>query len=173
VNTQAPPEPSQTQRDPEVIKTGQCTPGGTPAENFQKAMDRIGELKEYASYFVAAKLDGIKVTVRNLGIYAALGVIGALAAGAMVVMAVVLFLVGAAHGLGAAMGGRDWAGDLIVGVLVLGLLAAGVIIGMKMLTKSFHKSLVDKYESRQHDQKRTFGHDVEQRAKEERRASAR
>jgi putative superfamily III holin-X len=173
VNTQAPPEPSHSHRDPEVIKTGQCTPGGTPAENFRKAMDRVGELKEYASYFVAAKLDGIKVSLRNAGIYAALGVIGAVAAATMVVVSVVLLLVGAAHALGALFGGRDWAGDLIIGVLILGLMAVGVIVGLKMLTKSFHKTLVDKYESRQHDQRRSFGHDVEQRAKEERRASAR
>ena len=37
--------------------------GKSPAEAFKEVGNRIGELKEFASYYVGAKLDGIKVTV--------------------------------------------------------------------------------------------------------------
>jgi hypothetical protein len=157
-----------SEREPQVIPTGQCVPGGTPAENFRSALDRLAELKEYASYFVAAKLDALKLTVRNVGIYAVLGLIGGIVAATMAVVAVVLLLVGAAHGIGAALGGMYWLGDLIIGVFILGLIAVGAVLGLKMLTRSFKKSTVDKYETRQHQQRRNFGHDVEQRARNER-----
>src|SRR5688572_21462422 len=50
-----------------------------PTEHFKEAMNRVAELKEFASYYVGAKLDGIKVTLRNVGVYAALGIVGLIA----------------------------------------------------------------------------------------------
>src|SRR3954469_19220635 len=60
-----------------------------PADAFGAAMSHVAELREFASHFVAAKADGIKLTVRKITVFAALGVIALLAGGTMVITATV------------------------------------------------------------------------------------
>ena len=135
--------------------------GTSPAEAFKEVGTRIAELKEFASYYVGAKLDGVKVTFRNLGIYAALGIVGLIAASAVITTAVVLLLTGLAFAIGAIFEkDRPWVGAIVVGLLVLGGLAGGIIFGIKKLTNTFRKQLVQKYENRQRDQRTNFGEDV-------------
>ena len=143
---------------------GRGSDGAAPADALKDAAARFGEIKEYAGYLVAAKLDGWKASLRNLGIYAALGLVGAIVGGALMATAAVLLLVGIAHGLGDLLWDKWWLGDLIVGLVVLGGAAAGIILGMKKLTGTFKKQLVAKYEDRQRQQRVNFGHDVEERA---------
>lgn len=134
--------------------------GPSPAAAFKEAGTRIAELKEFVSYYLGAKLDGVKVTVRNIGIYAGLGIVGLIAASAVITTAVVLLLGGLAFGIGDLLWDKYWLGALIVGLLVLGGLAGGIIFGMKKLTNTFRKQLVQKYENRQRDQRTNFGEDV-------------
>ena len=134
--------------------------GHTPADAFKDAGARLGELKEFAAYYVAAKLDGIKVTLRNVGIYAGLGIVGLIAGSAIISTAAVLLLVGLALGLGDLLWDQYWLGALLVGLLVLGGLAGGIIFGMKKITNSSRKAMVEKYENRQRDQRIHFGEDV-------------
>lgn len=131
------------------------------AAAWKEALGRVAELREYAAYFVAAKFDGVKVTVRNLGIYAALGIVALIAMSAVITTSVVLLLVGLSMAIGAIFDpDQFWAGALIVGVLVLGGLAGGIVFGMKRLTNTSRAALVKKYESRQREQRINFGHDV-------------
>jgi hypothetical protein len=109
-------------------------------------------------------MDGWKASLRNLGIYAGLGLVGAIVGGAVLATAAVLLLIGIAHGLGDLLWDKWWLGDLIVGLLILGGATAGIIFGLKYLTGSFKKQLVAKYEDRQRQQRTNFGHDVEERA---------
>jgi hypothetical protein len=147
--------------------------GPSPADAFKEAGKRFGELKEFASYYVGAKLDGIKVTVRNVGIYAALGIVGLIAASAVITTAVVLLLTGLAFAIGAIFEkDRPWVGAIVVGLLVLGGLAGGIIFGMKKLTNTFRKQLVQKYENRQRDQRTNFGEDVRGRREDAPRRTA-
>lgn len=141
-------------------------PAETPSEAMHAAMARLAELREYIGYFISAKADSLKATLRNAGIYAALGLLAAVMGATFIVVASTLLLIGAAHGIGAAFGDRYWLGDLIIGVVVLGAVTAGAFLGLKMLTGSSRKKTVEKYETRQHEQRRRYGHDVKQRAKE-------
>jgi hypothetical protein len=134
--------------------------GHSPGEAFREAGARLGELKEFASYYVAAKLDAWKVSVRNLGMYAALGIVGLITASAIITTAAVLLLVGIAWGLGALLWHQYWLGALLVGLLVLGGIGGGIIFFMKRLTSTARKQLVEKYENRQRDQRINFGEDV-------------
>lgn len=140
----------------------------SPMDALHQAKARLTEIGSHAQLLLASKLDGLKLTARNIGVYAALGIIGLLAAGALVVTAVVLVCVGLAQALARAFGdaavGAVWAGNLIIGVAILLLLAGGVVIGLRMLSKAGKRSLVRKYEQRLHTQRQQFGHDAADRA---------
>jgi hypothetical protein len=136
----------------------------SPTEALRSAFGRFDELKEYVNLYVAAKTDAFKASMRNVVIFAALGVVGLIAAGAFVVTSVVLLCLGIAHGFAALVGGHLWAGYLIAGVLLLGLLAGGVIVGLKVMANASKKALVKKYELRQRDHRERFGHDAADRA---------
>jgi hypothetical protein len=124
-------------------------------------MSKLSEVREFAAYYVAARLDALKVTVRNVGIYAALGLIGLAAGAAIVVTATVMLLWGIAGAFAALLHGNQWLGAIITSILVFALLAAGVVIGLKMLTRTFKSSMVKKYEDRQRQQRQQFqGRDV-------------
>jgi len=135
-----------------------------PTEAFRAVGARFGELAEYISYFIAAKTDGLKLTMRNVAVMAALGIVGLIAAGAMVVSAVVLVCWGIALGLAALFGHHLWAGYLVTGILLLGLIGGGTMIGLKKLTGTSRERLVQKYATRQQQQRAKFGRDVEQAA---------
>ncbi len=135
-----------------------------PSEAFHHAQMRLSELAEYVSYFISAKVDGIKLTMRNVAIFAALGVVGLIAAGAMVVSSVVLVCYGIARGLAVLFGGRVWLGDLVTGILLLALIAGGAYFGLKSIGKSSRERTAKKYAARQQQQRAKFGQDVRQRA---------
>jgi hypothetical protein len=133
----------------------------SPAEAFKDVGFRLGELKEFASYYVAAKADAWKVTFRNLGMYAALGIVGLIAGSAIISTAAVLLLVGLAIAIGKPFDpDQPWVGAIVVGLLVLGGLAGGIIYFMKSMTNTSRKRLLEKYENRQRDQRIQFGEDV-------------
>jgi len=138
-----------------------------PAQAFREASAQFGELKAYAAQYVAAKLDLAKLSLRRIAILAILGIIGLLAGAAMVVMAVVQLLSGVAQAIGAALGGRMWAGDLIVGGAIVGIIAIGAWIGLNRLSISSRNATVKRYEQRQRRQRAEHGgHDASQRSAE-------
>src|SRR2546425_10996615 len=134
-------------------------------EGFQRFTSLIGEYKEYASYYLAAKLDGMKSSFRNIGIYAGLGIVGIMAFSALITTAVALFLVGAAMGLAHIFDPpKYWLGAMIVGLGVLVLIGIGAAVGLSKANAGFRKATVDKYEQRKRWQRGQFGRDVEQAA---------
>jgi hypothetical protein len=137
-----------------------------PPEAIKDIGTRISELGEYVNYYIGAKVDGIKLSLRNVGIMAGLGVIGAMAAGGFIVTLMVLLLRGIAYGLGDLLWDKWWLGELITAVLFLGALGVGVMIAMKKLTKSSRERTAKKYAARQQQERIKFGTDVHQRAQE-------
>lgn len=136
----------------------------SPSEALRQAVSQFGELREYASYFVAARLDAIKLSIRSVGLYAALGVFGVFAAGGLVVTAVVLLCTGLAGAVGAAFQAR-WLGDLIIGGGLLLVVALGLYLMRMLVMRGWQRASVRKYEARKHDQQARFGHDIHERAK--------
>jgi len=137
-----------------------------PPDAAKHALHALAELREYVAYFLAAKFDGIKLSLRRIGIFAAIGIIALLAGGALVVTAVVMVCGGLAQLVADALGGRAWAGNLIVGLAVLLLVGGGAWFGMSYLTGTSRKLTVKKYELRRTRQRADFGHDVHDVARE-------
>src|SRR5690349_7602781 len=134
---------------------------------FHRIRDDLGELKEYAQYYLAAKVDGIKRTARTVGLYAALGILALIAGGAIVATAAGLLVVGFAEVLTRLFGGRAWAGDLAAGIVVLAIIGGAAWYMMKKLTGNWRTLTIQKYEQRKQTQREQFdGHDVTQRARE-------
>src|SRR2546430_9649252 len=90
-----------------------------------------------------------------------------IAGGAIVATAAGLLIVGFAELLTRLFGGRDWLGDLVAGIVVLGVVAGATWDMMKKLIGSWRTLTIQKYEQRKQTQREQFdGHDVSQRARE-------
>jgi hypothetical protein len=140
-------------------------PHETPAEAFEHLGVQLNELRSHVAYLVSAKIDGIVIGLRNAGIYAALGVVGLIALGAIVVTSVVLLLSGLAGAVSAMFDTSAWVGELIIGLVVLGLLAGATLFGLSWITKRSRQRTVDKYERKRNEQRAEFdGRDVHDRA---------
>jgi hypothetical protein len=162
------PDPEQAQ-----IPGEESPPGEGAARTANPAVDAvhristsIGELKEYAGYYMAAKMDGIKSSVRRIGLYAGISVVGLFVGGAIMATAGVLLVVGIAQAL-TALFHRAWLANLVTAILILGLLGLGVWLMMSKLTKSWRNATWKKYEDRKREQRNEYGHDVHQRAAEQ------
>ena len=161
-----------TYRPPDSFASGQTQHGRmpedgrhpAPSESFHRLGQLFSELKEYISYMLSARADGVKASIRKIGLYAALGAIGAVAAVTAIAMSVVLLLLGAAGGIGAALGGQTWIGGLIIGAAVLALIGGGAYLFVARMLKSSRSRTVKKYEQRQTRQRGQFGRDVEDAA---------
>ena len=138
----------------------------SPRESVNHLLLLIGEYKEYAAYYLSARIDGLKSSLRNAGIFAALGLLLLITGCAILSTAVVLLLVGASLGLAHLLGTppRYWLGALVVGAGVLLITALVIWLMVQKLKSSFRKSTVDKYEKRQQWQRGQFGRSVEQTA---------
>lgn len=170
------PDPATRSRFAEDASAGAAGAGASdggpsPMDGLKDASARLGELKEYATYFVGAKVDGIKLTLRNLALYAVLGLVGGVVGLGVLITATVMLL----HGLAGLIGEifpepyEWWAGRLIVGLLIVGGTFAAVILVMKKLTGSSRKRTIEKYENRKQDERNLYGHDVAERAREQAR----
>jgi len=137
-----------------------------PSQALKDIGNRLSELSEYVSYFLTAKVDGLKLTLRNVGIMAGLGVVGLMALGGFVITLMVMLLRGIAYGLGDLMGDRWWLGELLTAVAFLALMGVGVMIGLKKIGKSSRERTAKKYAARQQQERVKFGTDVHQRAQQ-------
>jgi hypothetical protein len=152
---------------PAADAPGADPPTAAPAEpSLGSIPDYLGELKSYATYWLAAKIDLLRLRIKRAIIYAILAVIGLIAAIALIVTAAVLLLVGLAGLIGNALGHRAWAGDLIVSLLVLGGIVIGVYAGVNWFLGVSRKATEQKYENKRNQQRSEHGRDVNQRARE-------
>ncbi len=139
-------------------------PPQAPTDALHSARLHFEELREYIAYLITAKIDSIKATFRNVGLYIALGVIGLFIAGAAAATSVVLLLVGLAGAVGAIFH-RQWLGNLIVGFILVAAIGMGAWIFYSRFTRAARERTKEKYESLKRQQRARFGTDVAERAK--------
>ena len=141
---------------------------GTAA--FHRLRHHLKELQEYFSLLVSAQKDKMKVGAQKGAMAGALGALGLLFGGGLVVtfgvMIAFYFFAGLAGGLGRLCGDQLWLGQLVLSVLFLALLAGGGFYGFVKYRKTARESLVDKYEKRKEWEQSQFGHDISQQSHE-------
>jgi len=140
----------------------------TAKSAFATMGERFGEIREYASYYASTKTDAIKNKITWIVVYAVLGIVGGVVGLAVLATAGVMLV----RSIGAALNkafDSVWLGDFVTSIALLVLLAVGAIVGMKILSGTFKKKLVAKYEQRHKEQRERFGADVQQRSREAQR----
>jgi hypothetical protein len=79
-------------------------------------------------------------------------------------MSVVLFLTGLATGMGMAVGGALWLGQVIIGLGLLVSFGVVTLIGWSHIQNQSRTQKVQDYAERQQQQRLQFGHSVADRA---------
>jgi hypothetical protein len=140
-------------------------PGQSPIEPLLK---NLAALAEYFSYYLAVRADSLRLRMRRAVAWAIVAAIALLAACTVLVVAVVLLLAGMANGLAVLCGGRLWAGQLLVGFIVLFGAGLAIGIGSARQIRASLRQTRDKYEQWQSKQRAKFGEDVAARARSRR-----
>jgi hypothetical protein len=151
------PEDPSGYSEPGHSAAGQSGDRPTVADALRDGVRSIAELIQHAGNLLSAKLDLLKLSIRRAILYTILGMIAGFAAAAIVVVCIVLLFVGAAHGLGAALGGREWLGDLIVSAAVLGTVGVSLMMFLRRFNAASRRGTVRKYERRRTEQRERFG----------------
>jgi len=133
-------------------------------EALNEVQKHLNEVTEYASQYLAAKADGIKLSMRTAGMWAALGALGGLAAAGFVIYSAILLLSGITNGLAVALDGRLWLAQLIVGAVVLVVFFGAIYFAMNKFVSAARLSTERKYEQRQAQQRVRFGTNARERA---------
>ena len=139
----------------------------SPEEALRRVLQQLEELRAYSTHFVSAKVDGLRLSARQLVVWAVLGIVGLIALAGLVVTAIVLCLGGAASGLGILFGERLWLGQLVVGGGLLLLLTLSILIGVRTWQHRSRQQKVQQYDERQLQQRTAFGRSVADRATED------
>jgi len=150
--------------NPQPPETGSQRMNGdddSPMDALRSAAQHLGEAKEYASNFIAAKVDATKLSIRRLVLMLALGIVAGLCGAAMLITAAVLLVNGIATGVGHLFDpDKVWLGQIIVGLLfVIGVNVLVFMMIRKMIGAS-RDATVKKYESRHSQQRNRYGRDV-------------
>lgn len=130
-----------------------------PAGAFQDLLKDVRELREYAAHFVAARIDGAKARVRAVAVKAALGLAALLFGAVVVSTGIVILLAGLVNGAAVLFGDRLWAGQLLVGGVLLAVVG-GTVSWVLWSSRQVRKKVKRKYERRHAQQRAQFGHDV-------------
>jgi len=119
-----------------------------PTEAMRDAFSKLGEVAGHAREYVSARIDLAKVKARNIVLFAVLGVVALFAVAASMIIGLAMLYTGLAQAIAAALGGRMWAGNLIVGGGMLALFAGGGLLGIARLKKAWLKATIARYEAR-------------------------
>ena len=129
------------------------------------ALGRIGReveaIREYASLYVAARADAIKLTAKRSLLWAALGLTALLALAACIVTATSLLVIGISRALAAATDGPMWLAQITTGAGLLIVIGAAMLVGLKVLLGKSRARTVRKYNERRQKVESQRGPQVE------------
>jgi preprotein translocase subunit SecG len=126
-----------------------ATSGGRPpTEALGELASYVTELKDQAVLLVAAKVDGLKASLRRVVVFAAAGVLGLVLLAVTVAAGAVYLFRGMAQGLSQLFGDRPWLGNLATGLVLLGSLALVFVLALKMWNRASARATLRKYEQR-------------------------
>ncbi len=134
------------------------------ADTIGLLAQRVRELAEYASYYLSARTDGVKLSLRGMVFRVGLAALGFVAVSGLIVAASWCMLRGAAEGLSLLLGDRMWAGNIVAGFLVITGLGLGIKLLAAKRTRTTRERTAKTYENRQARQQADFGHSVSERA---------
>jgi membrane protein implicated in regulation of membrane protease activity len=124
---------------------------------------KIAELFEYFSYYLTARIDAVRLSIRRRIFVAALVLVAVLTAAGMIVAAGVLICYGISGGL-AQLFHSQWIGELVTGLLVLAAVAMMAALVLRRLFALSHAKRLAKYQTLRERQKVRFGRDVAEQA---------
>jgi hypothetical protein len=160
-NEKSPAEHGSNGNAPTLGDTGSAEEEKTTELDALKLLlKQFQELREYFSYYLTAKADGVRLSLRNFSLRIVLASLAFIVVAGLIVTANWLVLCGTAEGFGVLCGGRSWAGKLIAGSLWLVMLGLCVCFTVVRRTTASRKRTVQKYEERKNQQQTDFGHDV-------------
>jgi hypothetical protein len=136
------------------------TPHATPGESLHAAQRKFEELFQYLRYFLAAKLDLLRVAAGWQVVMLAALIVAALAATALIVTAVVLLCLGISDGLSDLFGHR-WIGELVTALLLMAVMVISASLIVTSIFGSRRRKTVERYEAMRRRQQRVHHRDVQ------------
>jgi flagellar basal body-associated protein FliL len=121
---------------------------------------QLHELGEYVSYYVTAKTDSAKLSLRNTVLWISFAVLGFVIVAGLIITAAWFLLNGIAEGVSVLFGGRLWVGNIVTGVLLLVGLGFAMYYTVAARRMTSRERMVRKYEQRQARQQAQFGRNV-------------
>jgi hypothetical protein len=106
----------------------------------------LREAGEQARIYLKAQAARLRAAVRSAIILGVLGIAMGFVGITIVIVSAVLFCVGIAGGIAQLLGGRQWAGDLITGGAVLGVLLIGGWLAAKIMMASARRRVIASFE---------------------------
>jgi hypothetical protein len=94
----------------------------------------IQDAKEQATRYAMAQLGRVKAMVRSAILFGLLGIFAAAVAVTVIIVASVFLCMGVAGAIGEVLGGRVWAGELITGAVVIGVIGlSGYLVVRRLI----------------------------------------
>ena len=121
---------------------------------------QLHELGEYVLYYLTAKTDSAKLSVRNTVLWISFAALGFVIVAGLIITATWLLLNGIAEGVSVFFGGRLWAGNIVTGILLLAGLGFAMYCTVAKHRITSRERVVRKYEQRQARQQAQFGRNV-------------
>jgi hypothetical protein len=147
----APPDPDQATEAHDQPRS--------PDEAFTFLRERFEQLVDYASYYLAARRDALKIAATRGILLAVGGILALVILAAVIATSAVLICVGISDGL-SVLFGHQWIGELLTGLLIITVIAGSALIVMKVISGRSLRMTVEKYEKLRRLQRERYGRDV-------------
>jgi hypothetical protein len=145
---------------PGAANGADSTDEAAPSNGFKAALDNVSEIVDYATYYLAAQFDKLKITLRDVALAAVVAVLGALTAVVLLIIGSFWLCMGMVDVLTNLFSGNRGLAELATGIIILGGIWIPVLAGIWFIRRRSLKKTMRKYEARRQRQRDRFGRDV-------------